>query len=610
MQPNTIASSAPAVSSDFPSEKDYMCMLEHFALYSERGWKKNYLNDAQLGYFGDSDNSESGLRSMGNYIFTTCLLISDGSYNPTISGVAQQTLLDRAKCCLNYMLRSHVTGDIPCGNGGKWGDAWQSAWWATKMALGARLIWTSLSDQQRNAIQRVVVFEASRHLNRIVPSGLAEDTKAEENAWDAEILATAIALFPNHEHSTCWREKLIEFSLNTLSAPQDRLSEAIIDGRVIREHVYTVNIHSDYTLENHGACHFCYVASPLVSIAWSYYALLSSGEPIPEALFHHVRDVWDRVKPTFLGDRFAYIGGKDWARYTYGLYFIVPALVMLQSKFGDTDARTVEIARVRTLAEEQQDNGDGSFFGKRVTRNQLFGQSAKYETDCYADLGLAYLLHKLLKTTKQTTPLKDFAPRLSGRNISPESSTCYVRTPDLFASFSWRTLTEPNPIALFIPTGMDNAAEWTANNLLGRVEVFGVQSAVSIRSMQPTGDGFTVEGIISYRTKRSEAFVHQLHYTVVPERNLAFIENKFIAKSKILVMRREGLRLAIVNDRFNDYKRQFKWDESSSIITFSPTEHASSKQENEKSLIARVKHKASKMLDLEVINWEMGRHWL
>lgn len=590
---------------NYPSEADYMQILEQFALYSERGWKGNYLGDRQLGYFGDPSNDEDGMRSMGNYIFTTSLLASDLAYNPSRSSVQQSVLLNRATCCLNYMTRSHVTGDIPCGNGYQWGDAWQSAWWTAKMALGAQLIWNTLSQEQQEAVERVVVFEASRHLDRIVPSGVAEDTKAEENAWDTEILATAIALFPQHEQCQRWQEKLIEFCLNTLSVPQDQQSEVLVEGKRLKNQVYTVNLHSDYTLENHGAYHFCYVASPLLSITWSYYALLTTGQPIPEALFHHVKDLWQRAKTTWLDDRFAYVGGKDWARYTYGLYFIVPALVMLQSRYDDTDARTIEVSRFNALVSEHRDNQDGSFFGQRVTHNQLFGQSAKYETDCYADLALAYLLHQRLQTHKQRTPPQDFAQQISGRTIGQEAGICWVRTPELFASFSWRTLTDSYPMALFIPGGMDSAAEWTANNLLGRVTVWGVKRAVSIRSMQSTGEGFTVKGILSYRTRRGEAFVHELSYQVRPEQKLAIVESRFVARSEILVLAQEGLGLAIVNDRFNDYKRHFQWQGGSATISFDPAQALDRSRP-----WARMQRRVNKLLDFRAVNWHMGRDWV
>lgn len=600
-----LVQSVPAPSDRYPAETDYLHLLEHFARYSERGWKKSYLGRADLGYFGDPSHKENGMRSMGNYIFVTSLLASNPSYNPQVSGCDRQLLLDRAKCALGYMTGSHVTGEIRTGSGGKWGGNWQSAWWATKMALGAKLVWSALSAAEQAAVERVVVYEANQHLDRIVPSGLYGDTKAEENAWDTEILATAIALFPAHAQRDRWQEKLIEFCLNTLSVAQDHTSDACVDGKQLKDHVYTVNLHSDYTIENHGACHFCYVASPLVSIAWSYYALLSSQQPVPDALFHHVQDLWEQVKPTFLASRFAYIGGKDWARYTYGLYFIVPALVMLQHRYADADARAIEIARLKTLADEHQDNSDGSFFGKRVTRQQMFGQNAKYETDCYANLGLAYLLHQLLGAPQPATPPATLQQRLQGRRISPESGTCYVKTSSLFASFSWRTLTQPYPIALFIPAGMDDAAEWAANNLLGRVEVGGMTHAVAIRTMKAIGSGFRVEGTISYRSTKRELFAHQLRYEVMPDQNLAIVESKFVAKSQIWVQRQEGLRLAIANDRFNGYSRQFYWEGGSAMVTFNPNlDRAAGGR------LSRLRRKLAKRFDREAVNWQMGDRWV
>jgi hypothetical protein len=223
------------------------------------------------------------------------------------------------------------------------------------MALGASLIWDKLSPEELQRVERVVVHEASRHLERKAPGGASRDTKSEENAWDTEVLAAAVALFPKHQKAPAWREKLIEFYLNSLSAPQDRTSDQLVDGKPLKDQVYTENIHSDFTIENHGAYHFCYMACPLHSLAWGHYALRRTGQPIPQAQFHHFQDVFRRVQPTFLERRFAYIEGQDWPRYAYGLYFIMPALVVLGDRFADADARAIEARRFRTFEEEQLD---------------------------------------------------------------------------------------------------------------------------------------------------------------------------------------------------------------------------------------------------------------
>jgi len=591
----------------FPEPKDYIKLLSHFPLYGEKGWKSNYRGDSSLGYFGDPGSGENGLRTMGNYIFTASLLATDSDYDQTLSGVSQETLLERAKCCLRYMVRSHVTGDIPCADGGRWGGAWQSSWWTTKMALGARFIWPYLSRMEQTDVERVITFEASRHLSRVFPTGCFQDTKAEENAWDNEILATAIAMFPEHPDCPQWSQKLVELALNTLSVPQDLTSEAIVDSLLLKEHVYTANLHSDFTIENHGAYHFCYVASPLISITWSYYALLSSQQPIPEALLHHVDHFWETVKSTFLSQRFAYISGKEWARYTYGLYFIVPVLVLIQAVFHDVDARFIEVERFKTLSEEHKENNDGSFYGKRVTHSQMFGQSAKYETDCYADLGLAYLLHRLLGTGKQAPPKDEFLEHIQGRLVSPEAGIAYIRTPKIFASFSWRTLEFAYPIALFIPEGMDSAAEWAINNLIGQIKVKQVHRTTGICSMKRVDSGFQVQGSLSYWSLRKELYIHQLYYQVIPEHHLAIVESRFSARSPIQVQETEGLRLAIANDYFNHYQRQFYWSGSSQTVTFDPN---ASQAKGQSGFIGRVYRKLVKIADLNISNLNMSSSWV
>ena len=547
----------------FPDVADYRDILSRFPRYADRGWHPDPLGDPLVGYFGGRGSEEDAIRSLGNYAFTSSLLASrdpdDG------------LMLGRARASLRYLTRGHRTGEEACANGSKWGHAWQSAWWTTKMALGARLIWGRLSPEERAAVERVVVSEASVHLDRVVPSGLHLDTKAEENAWDAEVLAVAVGLLPGHPDASRWWEKFVEFASNTLSVPQDRESDARLDGRKVRDRVYTANLHGDFTLENHGAYHFCYVASPLASICWSYLALSLSGLEPPEALFHHVRDLWYRVKGTFLEDRFAHIGGQDWARYTYGQYFIVPALVLIQYRFGDPDARGVEAARVRALALEQSDNDDGSFFGRRVTRGVMQGQEAKYETDCYANLGLALLLHETLGPPSDAPGPEALARSLSTRHVSPESATCFVRTPSLFASFSWATMTHPVPTALFVPAGMDSAFEAGPGNLLGRAVVRERLDALTIRGMKPLGDGFDVAGTILYTTSRGFVLEHRLRYTVIPEEDRAVIESTLVARSRIVVLRCNPLNFCVCNDFFNGFGREYRWDGGSHRVAFDPS---------------------------------------
>jgi hypothetical protein len=563
---------APSYGPDYPNLTDYMRVLERFPLQGERGWRGNYLGDPNLGFFGDPDSSEMGLRAMGNYIFVMALLAADPAYDDSVTGISREHVLKRARQCLDYMTRSHVTGDIVCGDGKKWGDHWQSAWWAAKMALGAQLIWDRLSPEQRERVERVVTHEASRHLSRKAPGGSFRDTKSEENAWDTEVMAAAIALFPKHPKAPEWRAKLIEFDLNSLSTLDDQTSSAIVDGRPLKEQVYTENVHADYTIENHGAYHTCYMSCPLHSLAWGYYALTSAKQPVPEAQFHHFVDVWERMKPTFLDRRFAYVEGKDWPRYAYGMYFIMPALVTLQQPFGDQAAREIEKRRFRTFEEEQYSNGDGTFFGKRFTLNQMMHRLSEYETDCYANLGACYLLHKGKGAFMKPPSSADYQRMVSGGFVSEPAEFAVSHSPELFSSFAWKALNGRYPIALFIPAGMDDAAEWGLNNLTGRIEAAGIDPKLTRSEHTDRADwaGFHTAGRLTcFSAENSRpAYSHEIEYTVNTVRGTALIDCRFIAHQPITVNSIEGLRLLVQSDIFNKGRRRYLSDEGSKLVAF------------------------------------------
>lgn len=562
----------PAFGPGYPALSDYMRVLERFPLYGERGWRGSYLGDPRLGFFGDPDSAEMGLRSMGNFVFVMSLLASDPSYDPAVTGISRRQVLDRARQCLDYMTRSHVTGDITCGDGKKWGNHWQSAWWTAKMALGARLIWAQLDSEQRQRVERVVTHESSRHLERKAPGGSFRDTKSEENAWDTEVMAAALALFPNNAAAPGWRAKLTEFALNSLSTLEDQTSSRIVDGRPLKDQVYTENVHADYTIENHGAYHTCYMSCPLHSLAWGYYALRSAKQDVPEAQFHHFVDVWERMKPTFLERRFAYVEGKDWPRYAYGMYFIMPALVALQQRFDDQSAREIERRRFRTFEDEQLSNADGSFFGKRFTQNQMMDRLAEYETDCYANLAVCYLMHKEHGKAMAAPAESAFTSMVSGKHISEPAELAFVRSRDLFASFAWKTLSGRFPTAFFIPDGMDDSAEWGLGNLVGRIDVAGIdpKKATARHQESPTGSGFRTAGRLVYYSESDArpAYSHEITFVVDTLRKTALVDSRFVAHRDVDVTGIEGLRLLVQSDIFNGGKRRYLSDEGTKLITF------------------------------------------
>lgn len=546
----------------YPAPPDYMRVLERFPLLAEANWTDSYQSLPNLGYAGGGDSGEFGMRSLGNFVFISALLATDPAYDPRPTGVSRERLLDLAKQSLNYMTRTHVTGDLKCTNGQAWGNHWQSAWWTGKMAAGVALLWDKLSVEERAAAERVIVFEADRHLTRRAPGGATGNTRSEENAWDTEVMAWALGLFPDHPNAPKWWRKLQDFAMNTLSAPQDREDARLVDHRPVRNQVYTENIHADFTIENHGAYHFCYMACPLHSLTWSWYGLDSLGHPVPQALSHHYTDVYDVIDKAFLFDgRFAYMSGKDWPRYAYGLYFIMPALVYMQQAHGDRDARLFERLRFRTFEREQIMNGDGTFFGPRFTRAYTASRAFEFETDAYANLGLCYLMHKRA-AEKGIHPLEpsnpdDYQRRAAGTFVSEDSGFALSRSPKLFTSFSWRELLGGSPLGLFVPAGCDDMAEWGPYQLAGTFTIEGCDLRKRvIRHSESTFDGgFLTVGCMTYMRGEEAVLDHHLAFVSLPEEGIALLFDRGVASADVTVGAHEGLRLYVANDIFNSGRR-------------------------------------------------------
>lgn len=503
------------------------------------------------GYFGDGTSGENGIRTNTNVVFSLAVLLKNADtcgLNADVRTVWRARLADLVR----YLVSSHVHGTGNCADGGKWGLSWQSSWWATKLALGADVAGDALDTSEVEAARRIISLEASRHLERLIPTGLAQDTKAEENAWDAESLAAAISLSSPGEDVGRWRQRLVEFSVNTFSRPSDQYSHATVDGVAIRDVLKSCNIHNDGSLENHGAAHFCYVASPLLSKAFCAYALQRKGKPVPIALNWNVDHVWGFAEPTFLKNRFAYIGGQDWARYTYGEYFILPALLYLAS-IGRSK-KTIEIfnQRLHLLHFEAKTSDDGSFFGGRFTKGNYQGQFAKYETDCFSCVALA--LDMMSHFSFDDSPVQ---PEPDKIHISHESLTCYARQGEGFFSFSWQTLESHLPNITFVPLADDSLAEWHAGNLIGSIWMPRTTMRwVGVKSFDRSDKGLRIEGEHVLRAVDGTDLAR--HYLSVElNGGVLSVVSRFVAASKLRAVHLTGIDWHIPNDLFNGHKRHY-----------------------------------------------------
>lgn len=446
-----------------PMAADYMRILSRFPLYAKRGWHGGYRGIADVGYFGSGASDENGQRTLANFVLVYALLATEPGYDVSVSGVTRDQLAAHALAAIRYWTRTHLTQDLTCTDGNPWGHHWQSSWWTSKALTGADLLWDRLTQEEKERIAQVAASEADRLCEIPITTGEFGDTKSEENAWYSETLAWAVCLYPKHPRAAAWRERLNAFCMNTLSVGADLRDDRMIAGRRVRDWVVGPNVHSDFTIENHGFFHICYMSCPLHSLAWDVYVFRCFGQAPPATVFHHVRDVWGTLLRFALWEgRFAYVGGKDWPRYAYGLYFMLPALVVQQQYSGDTVARLIETQRVATFEREQCHWADGSFFSGRFTHGRMDGWPSEWETDCACMLAMAYLLHKQAGEWPRPAASRELDREAAGVMLSRESRQISLRGSNRFAAVSYRPRRGATHIT-FGARGAEDMMEWDGN---------------------------------------------------------------------------------------------------------------------------------------------------
>lgn len=569
-------------SADFPAPDDYLTVLQRWPAYAERGVTEGYGDHDRLAYFGDGTSGEQGMRPLSNLIYVYALLAADEDYDPTVSGLTRAQLERRARQGLRYMTRTHTTGDLVATDNEAWGAQWQSAWWASRMAGGAMLLWDRLHDDERARVQRVLVAEADRQLERDPPTGEPDNSKAEENAWNAEVLAWAVALLPDHPRAEAWGQALDRWAMNTLSVGADRRAERAVEGRSVRAWNETVNVNDDFTIENHGAYHPGYMALPLQSLTWGVYALTAAGEPVPETLLHNHREVWQRLGASYLGGgQFLYPGGKDWPQHAYGLYAVLPPSVLRQRLDGDPLARTVEADRMRILEWEQRLWGDGGFASGRFTGRPSVGWDAEFDSDAAASVGMAYHLGEVLDEGAGLAAAGDagasrperlgddaLASRLAGGFSSPGAGFAAARRDDFVTAFGWRTLgccfgsvsTDHDVLGVVVADDPHLVA-WDEGQLAGSFSLAGSAAqplGVRWHDSRPLPEGGYATLGVRWIGGSAEAprLDQQLAMVSLPELGRALVLDQPVARRRVRLTSSTGLDLHVTNDVFNRLQRR------------------------------------------------------
>lgn len=159
-------------------------------------------------------------------------------------------------------------------------------------------------DALWDRVARLAADEADRKLaddppSRPYDSSSTGDSKAEENAWEAVLLAWASGLYPDHPRAPAWDEKARLLASLSIVRPSD---QAFFKG------LQVATVHDDFTLENHGYSPNPYYAiGTVMLLRMGSLAYRMTGRPVPAEFNRNVAALHER----YLG--YCVREGERWA---------------------------------------------------------------------------------------------------------------------------------------------------------------------------------------------------------------------------------------------------------------------------------------------------------
>lgn len=351
------------------------------------------------------------------------------AYAPDPSKPVVRKAREDARALVRYLSVTHRANFLATGGGAPWGDHWQSALWAAQAGDAAWHVWNILDDETRVMAARMIEHEADRFNERPPDNGEWGDTKAEENAWNSQIMSLACSMFPRHPRAKLWRERAIVYMMNSFSTRADHSDSTIVDGRRVRDWVTTVCIHDDYTLENHRRVHPDYMGTISLLLRNAQFYRLG-GQQCPDAAYHHVEDCFAVLQAlTAANGSYFYINGQDWWPHRHDGPLFVGGLMSAVRK--NAAGAFMERSALDMFRKMHSRFKDGSAYHAKEYNYP------NVEEEMIARYGDLYIAHRLFGEGPHPVSRAEFARANSGYRLFETGGFVIHRTPASFSSFAW-----------------------------------------------------------------------------------------------------------------------------------------------------------------------------
>ncbi len=555
------------------SPEDYLRCLEPWAKASE---KYCYVcpDRQDLECYGPGYNGW-GVQTNQKAFAAYAVLAADPCFDESGAGIPRRTVLERALRTLRFSLQSHMEGTYHCTDGTSWGHTWISALGIERMMHGIEAIREHLTDADHELLQRVLISESNWLMDAYdIVAGTVENNRPESNLWNGAILHRTAAMYPDSPRADEYREKGTRFLLNSISVASDALSNVMVEGKPLSEWHIGDNFFTSYACNHHGYLNVGYMVICLSNVAMLHFTYRKRNIEAPEALYHHVTDLWQLIKRcTFRDGRLLRIGGDTRVRYCYCQDYVIPMWIMMTEHFGDTDCPNFESGWLTQVEREIITNGDGSFLSQRC--RELASVSPLYYTRLEADravtLSMGAYWRRIFDVPSVVRDKKAIQISLPGLWYDDYHGACLHRSNKRITSWVW--IAAEGPQGLCLPQDGSDLAEWR-QNLAGQVKGEGKINFPEVRShyeIQFKG-GFLTSGSMFIRSenliaegqKNEIIALQKVIFVALPDETTVMVMQQAVSPGRrVYLTSVKGMQFQVPNDLFNGNNRVYYFAGSS-----------------------------------------------
>lgn len=472
---------------------------------------------------------------------------------------------DLALRMLRFSMGTHQTGADRLMDGGKWGHTWISVLGLERMLHVLPSLVSLMSESDQRALRRLLLSEADWLTDHCpVEAGKVTSNKPESNLWNGSLLYRVAMMAPDAERTEAYVEKATRFLLNGISVDADaRGSERFLD-RPLRDWHVDSQFFDSMALNHHEYLNVGYMVICLSQVALLHFACRQNGWPAPAALYHHAEDLWHLVRiMTFPDGRLARIGGDTRTRYTYCQDYL-PLVWRLAEDLEWTGLDPEQDrAWLGTMEKEATANGDGSFFGQRLSKLKegSWNYYSRLESDRASVLSTEIIWADLFPGSLPS-PLAASGPVAWQDDFH---GAAMIRDDKHLVSWTWQAALPPQGLCL--PIDRSDLGEWH-QNLGGEIIGRGLRNRQVVEShdMEVFKGGFVTWGITTHISENlpGEGNPNPLHmarqFTVaaaLPDGKTLIVYQSCRSCIRDRVRSIKGLLLNVPNDLFNQGTRTY-----------------------------------------------------